>query len=53
MMQPNAVGVPQADGTNKEFYIPEDEAKLARMYELMTAKDYQAIEREFEPWSKY
>jgi hypothetical protein len=53
IMRPNFVGFPQADGTLKELYIPDDEAKLARMYELMRVEDYKTLEEEFEPWSKY
>lgn len=53
IMRPNVVGFPQADGTFKQLYVPDDEAKLARALELMRAEDYKTLEEEFEPWSKY
>jgi hypothetical protein len=49
----NCVGFPEADGTIKDVYVPEDDASQARMSELMIAQDYKAMEQEFEPWSKY
>lgn len=41
--------VPGADGTTKSYYVPEDAAKQARVYELAMAEDYQILEQEFEP----
>lgn len=52
-MRANAMGIQQADGTYKYFYIPDEDAKQARAFELMKAKDYQTLEEEFERWSKY
>ena len=52
-MRPNVMGIQQADGTSKYFYIPDEDAKQARAIELMRAKDYISLEEEFELWSKY
>ena len=51
-MRANVMGVPQADGTYRYFYVPDEDAKHARAEELMRAEDYKTLEEEFEPWSK-
>lgn len=40
------------DGTEVSRFIPQDGDKRARFNELSIAGDWDAIEREFEPWSK-
>ena len=52
-MRVNVAGYPLADGTYKMFHIPDDDAKHARMSELMEAQDYQSMEKEFEPWGEF
>ena len=53
-VQPNCLEVPMGlNSSMKRFYIPEDQAKVDRVCELVIAEDYRTLEREFELWGKY